>query len=155
MSIKIEGTRQLENRLNRAAAWSKEDAQKLRDIDARVAEVYNAALKANIKDSPVDIRVYRSQQLRQTIKKGTLRRSIKTFRRKSVTLAGPKTTFKRGRDKKTNRTDAWFAHIVEEGSGFGPGRNKGVFMRTQKATAGRMQKMREELLKREFERYMR
>lgn len=157
MSVKVDGMKELERKIMRLAQWSEKDAQKLREIDERVAEVYNVALRANIKDSPVDIRVYRSKQLRQTIKQGTLRRSIKTFRRrnKAITLAGPKTTGKRGGNKKVNRQDGWFASIVENGSGFGPGRNKGVFERTQKATGNRMKKLRNQLLQREFQKYMR
>lgn len=157
MNVKIDGMKELERKIMRLAQWSEKDAQKLRDIDERVAEVYNVALRANIKDSPIDIRVYRSKQLRQTIKQGTLRRSIKTFRRrnKAITLAGPKTTGKRGGNKKVNRQDGWFASIVENGSGFGPGRNKGVFERTQKATGNRMKKLRNRLLQQEFKRYMR
>jgi hypothetical protein len=157
MSVKVDGMKELERKIMRLAQWSEKDAQKLREIDERVAEVYNVALRANIKDSPVDIRVYRSKQLRQTIKQGTLRRSIKTFRRgnKRITLAGPKTTGKRGGNKKVNRQDGWFASIVENGSGFGPGRNKGVFERTQKATGNRMKKLRNQLLQREFQKYMR
>jgi hypothetical protein len=156
-SVKVDGMKELERKIMRLAQWSEKDAQKLRAIDERVAEVYNVALRANIKDSPVDVKVYRSQQLRQTIKPGTLRRSVKTFRRsnKRITLAGPKTTGKRGGNKKVNRQDGWFASIVENGSGFGPGRNRGVFERTQKATKGRMQKLRNRLLQREFQRYMR
>lgn len=156
-TIQVDGMKELERKIMRLAQWSEKDAQKLRAIDERVAEVYNVALRANIKDSPVDVKVYRSQQLRQTIKPGTLRRSVKTFRRrnKAITLAGPKTMGKRGGNKKVNRQDGWFASIVENGSGFGPGRNRGVFERTQKATKGRMQKLRNRLLQQEFKRYMR
>ena len=157
MSVKVDGMKELERKIMRLAQWSEKDANKLRAIDERVAEVYNVALRANIQDSPVDVKVYRSGELRQTIKTGTLRRSIKTFRRrnKAITLAGPKTTGRRGSNKKVNRQDGWFASIVENGSGFGPGRNKGVFERTQKATSNRMKKLRNRLLQQEFKRYMR
>jgi len=157
MSVKVYGMKELERKIQHLAKWSEKDANKLRAIDERVAEVYNVALRANIKDSPVDVKVYRSGELRQTIKPGTLRRSIKTFRRrnKAITLSGPKTTGKRGSNKKVNRQDGWFASIVENGSGFGPGRNKGVFERTQKATSNRMKKLRNRLLQQEFKRYMR
>jgi hypothetical protein len=157
MAVRVDGMKEFERKIERLAQWSEKDAQKLRAIDERVAEVYNIALRANIKDSPVDVKVYRSSELRQTIKPGTLRRSIKTFRRKNkaITLAGPKTTGRRGASKKTNRTDGWFASIVENGSGFGPSRSKGVFERTQKATSARMKKLRNRLLQQEFQRYMR
>ena len=169
MSVKVDGMKELERKIMRLAQWSEKDANKLRAIDERVAEVYNVALRANIKDAEGDIRVYnitgggpgrkkgRKGTIRQTIKSGTLRRSIKTFRRrnKAITLAGPKTTGRRGANKKVNRQDGWFASIVENGSGFGPGRNKGVFERTQKATSNRMKKLRNRLLQQEFKRYMR
>ena len=154
-AIKIDGRKELERKIERLAKWSEKDAQKLRAIDERVAEVYNVALRANIKDSPVDVKVYRSGELRQTIKPGTLRRSIKTFRRsnKAITLAGPKTS-RRGSRSKTNRQNGWFAAIVENGSGFGPSRSTGLFERTQKATRNRMQQLRNRLLRQEFERWM-
>ena len=59
-AIKIDGMKELERKIARLAKWSEKDAQKLRDIDERVAEVYNVALRANIKDSPVDVKVYLS-----------------------------------------------------------------------------------------------
>lgn len=151
-AIKIDGMKQLERKIKRLAKWSEKDAQKLRAIDERVADVYNVALRANIQDSPVDIKVYRSGEVRQTIKKGTLRRSIKTFRKRGVTYAGPKSTKSR---TKTNRQNGWFSAIVENGSGFGPSRSKGVFSRTQKATSNRMKQMRNRLLRQEFKSWMR
>jgi hypothetical protein len=151
-AIKIDGMKEVERKIALLAKWSEKDAQKLRAIDERVAEVYNVALRANIKDSPVDIKVYRGGAVRQTIKKGTLRRSIKTFRKRGTTYAGPKSTKSR---TKTNRQNGWFAAIVENGSGFGPSRSKGVFSRTQRATSNRMKQMRNRLLRQEFERFMR
>ena len=150
-AIKVHGMKKLERKIARLAKWSENDAQKLRDIDERVAEVYNVALRANIQDSPVDIKVYRSGEVRQTIKKGTLRRSIKTFRKRGNTYAGPKSTKSR---TKTNRQNGWFSAIVENGSGFGPARNKGLFTRTQKATSNRMKQLRNRLLRQEFKRWM-
>ena len=54
-----------------------------------------------------------------------------------------------------NKEVAWFSAIVENGSGFGPSRSKGVFTRTQKATSNRMKQMRNRLLRQEFKRWMR
>ena len=169
--IKIDGMKQLERRIERLAKWSEKDAQKLRAIDERVAEVYNVALRANIKDAKDDIYVYNKgtgpgrnqgskdgerKNVRTMTRPGTLRRSIKTFRRsnKAITLAGPKTS-RKGGSLKRNTQNGWFASIVENGSGFGPARNQGLFLRTQKATSNRMKKMRNRLLRQEFERYMR
>lgn len=168
-TVRVDGMKKLEAKIQRLAKWSVKDAEKLRAIDARVAEVYNVALRANIVDANQEITVYnttgggpgrkkgRKGTKRQVIKTGTLRRSIKTFQRsnKAITLAGPKTRGKRGARVKTNRQDGWFASIVENSSGFGPSRNKGVFLRTQRATQNRMVKLRNRLLQREYKRFMR
>ena len=169
-AIKIDGMKELERKIERLAKWSEKDAQKLRAIDERVAEVYNVALRANIKDAKEDIYVYEKgtgpgrnkgskdgerKNVRTMTRPGTLRRSIKTFRRsnKAITLAGPKTS-RRGGSLKRNRQNGWFASIVENGSGFGPSRSTGLFERTQKATRNRMQQLRNRLLRQEFERWM-
>lgn len=168
-AIKIDGMKELERKIERLAKWSEKDAQKLRAIDERVAEVYNVALRANIKDAKDDIYVYNKgtgpgrnkgskdgvRNARTMTRPGTLGRSIKTFRRsnKAITLAGPKTS-RRGGSLKRNRQNGWFASIVENGSGFGPARNKGLFTRTQKATSNRMQQLRNRLLRQEFKRWM-
>lgn len=169
-AIKIDGMKELERKIERLAKWSEKDAQKLRAIDERVAEVYNVALRANIKDAKDDIYVYNKgtgpgrnqgskdgerKNVRTMTRPGTLRRSIKTFRRsnKAITLAGPKTS-RKGGSLKRNRQNGWFASIVENGSGFGPARNQGLFSRTQKATRNRMQQLRNRLLRQEFERWM-
>ena len=146
--------KELERKIERLAKWSEKDAQKLRATDERVAEVYNVALRANIKDAKDDIYVYnkgtgpgrnqgskeyeRKNVLETLTRPGTLRRSIKTFRRsnKAITLAGPKTS-RKGGSFKVQQANGWFASIVENG-GFGPARNKGLFARTQKATSNRM-----------------
>lgn len=169
-AIKIDGMKELERKIERLAKWSEKDAQKLRAIDERVAEVYNVALRANIKDAKEDIYVYNKgtgpgrnqgskdgerKNVRTMTRTGTLRRSIKTFRRsnKAITLAGPKTS-RKGGSLKRNRQNGWFASIVENGSGFAPARNKGLFARTQKATSNRMKQLRNRLLRQEFERWM-
>lgn len=168
-TVKVDGMKELQAKIQRLAKWSIKDQDKLRAIDARVAEVYNVALRANIVDAEQDINVYdttgggpgrkrgKKGTIRQTIKTGTLRRSIKTFQRsnKAITLAGPKTRGKKGAKIKRNRQDGWFASIVENGSGFGASRNKGVFTRTQRATQKRMEALRNRLLKQEYERFMR
>ena len=56
-AIKVDGMKELERKIERLAKWSEKDAQKLRAIDERVAEVYNVALRANIKDAKDDIYV--------------------------------------------------------------------------------------------------
>lgn len=66
----------------------------------------------------------------QDIMPGTLKRSIKVIKPRdgSNIWLGPKSTatFKRGAFRQTNRTDAWFADIVDKGrERFGPGKNRG------------------------------
>jgi len=172
ITLDIKGQKELEKRIERAARWSVKDAERLKAINERVGKVYTTALLANIVDSDTDIKVYertgggpgrkvKDGNLRQTIKRGTLRRSIKVFQRRNkvITYAGPKSKGgRRGRSTKTNRQDGWFSAIVEQGAGFGRGsgsRNKGVFTRAQQATRGRMIVLRNKLLQKEFQRFMR
>ena len=66
----------------------------------------------------------------QDIMPGTLKRSIKVIKPRdgSNVWLGPKSTatFKRGAFRQTNRSDAWFSDIVEQGrERFGPGKNRG------------------------------
>lgn len=169
IKLDVKGQKELEKRIQRAARWSVKDAARLKAINERVGKVYTTALLANIQDSETDIKVYertgggpgrksKAGQLKQVIKRGTLRRSIKVFQRRNkvITYAGPKSKGgRRGRSTKTNRQDGWFSAIVDQGAGFGDGRNKGVFTRTQKATSQRMANLRNRLLQKEFQRFMR
>lgn len=167
-TVQIKGMSELQKKMENLAKWSEKDAVALKAINKRVGEVYNMALRANINDAQGDINVYnrtgggpgrKSGQkgtIRQTIKSGTLRRSLKVWnpRRDSIfTMAGPRTRNKR--DQKRNRVDGWFSVIVENGAGFGRARskNRGVFERAQQATSGRMDKLQETLLKQQFARY--
>lgn len=169
VTLDVKGQKELEKRIERAARWSVKDAARLKAINERVGKVYTTALLANVRDAETDIKVYertgggpgrksKAGQLKQIIKRGTLRRSIKVFQRRNkvITYAGPKSKGgKKGRTTKTTRSDGWFANIVDQGAGFGPGRNKGVFTRTQKATRQRMVNLRNRLLQKEFQRFMR
>ena len=169
IKLDVKGQKELEKRIERAARWSVKDAARLKAINERVGKVYTTALLANVRDAETDIKVYertgggfgrksKPGQLKQIIKRGTLRRSIKVFQRRNkvITYAGPKSKGgRKGRDTKTTRSDGWFANIVDQGAGFGPGRNKGVFTRTQKATRQRMVNLRNRLLQKEFQRFMR
>jgi len=171
IDLQIRGIKEVENKLNRLAAFSTKDAAQLKSINERVGKIYNTYLQANLRDADQDILVYQKTgkgtgrkpnhkgTVRQIIKRGALRRSLKVFQRryKAITYAGPKSRgLTKGKNTKTNRQDGWFASIVEQGAGFeGAGRNKGIFTRAQKATFSRMVNLRNRLLQREFERYMR
>ena len=165
--IEIQGISDFEKRVRHAAKWVLNDWQKLKAIDERVGQVYVKNLKANITDADQEIIVYNTTKkgpgrkanhkgtIKDVIKPGALRKSIKVFRRsvKWVTLAGPKRARKIGK-RKRNTQDGWFASIVEQGAGFGPSRSKGVFMRGKKATQQRMRNLQTRLLQAEFKRYM-
>lgn len=169
VTLDVKGQKELEKRILRAARWSVKDAARLKAINERVGKVYTTALLANVRDAETDIKVYertgggpgrksKAGQLKQIIKRGTLRRSIKVFQRRNkvITYAGPKSKGgRKGRTTKTTRSDGWFANIVDQGAGFGDGRNKGLFTRTQKATRQRMVNLRNRLLQKEFQRFMR
>ena len=171
IDLRVQGIQEVENKLNKLAAFGVKDAAQLKSINERVGKIYNRYLEANLKDAKTDILVYTKTgkgigrkkdhvgSVRQIIKRGTLRRSLKVFQRryKQITYAGPKSKgLTKGRKTKTNRQDGWFASIVEQGAGFeGGGRNKGIFTRAQKATFQRMVNMRNRLLQSEFQRYMR
>ena len=168
-TIRVDGLDAITNKMANIAKWSERDATALKAINKRVGEVYNNALRANIKDAKSDIKVYnrtgggpgrkagKTGTVRQVIKRGTLRRSIKVWqpRRASIfTLAGPRTRNKR--DIRTNRVDGWYSAIVENGAGFGgkkASRNAGLFIRTQMATQSRMNKLQQTLLRQQFARY--
>ena len=168
-TVQVKGMSELQKKMENIAKWSEKDSVALKAINKRVGEVYNMALRANINDAEGDIKVYnrtgggpgrkpgQTGTVRQIIKKGTLRRSIKVWhpRRDSIfTMAGPRTRNKR--DIRRNRVDGWFSAIVENGAGFGGGigsKNKGVFTRSQRATQGRMDKLQIMLLKKQFARY--
>ena len=166
-TIEIDGMRELEKRIRKAAKWVEKDAQKLRAIDERVANIFVVYAKANIKDANQDIIVYDTTNkgpgrkanhkgtIKDVIRPGALRKSIKVFRRsnKSITLAGPKRARKIGKSKR-NTQNGWFASIVDQGAGFGPSRSKGVFMRGKKATHQRMRNLQTRLLQAEFKSYM-
>ena len=171
IDLQVRGIQELENRLNRLSAFGVKDEAQLKSINERVGKIYNGYLQANLRDADKDILVYTKTgkgtgkkpnhqgQVRQIIKRGTLRRSLKVFQRryKQITYAGPKSKgLTKGRKTKVNRQDGWFASIVEQGAGFeGGGRNKGIFTRAQKATFSRMVNLRNRLLQKEFQRYMR
>ena len=101
-----------------------------------------------------------SGKVRIVVKRGQLRRSIGIFqpeKNSTKVIAGPLTNTI-GRRKTRKYSDGWFAHIVEGGDSFGVKKttpNTGVFDRSKRATQSRMEALRNRLLKREYEKYMR
>lgn len=158
-TVTVKGLDEALKKLERLAQWSEKDFANLVTINERVGEVYNASLKANIKDFDRDILVQRTNGTDILVKRGQLRRSIGVFQPQKdriKVLAGPKTNTI-GKRKTRKYADGWFAHIVEGGDSFGIKKrtqNTGVFERSQKATQQRMKKLQTQLLRKEYERFM-
>lgn len=158
-TVTVKGLDQAMKKLEKLALWSEKDFANLVTINERVGEVYNASLKANIKDFDRDILVQRTNGTDILVKRGQLRRSIGVFQPQKdriKVLAGPKTNTI-GKRKTRKYADGWFAHIVEGGDSFGIKKrtqNTGVFERSQKATQQRMVQLQTRLLRKEYERYM-
>jgi len=115
-------------------------AAKVRDLNIKAAKKGVASYKSAVNvGSKVRIRRKGPGSKRwegghkgpsQDIMPGTLKRSIKLIKPKDGTNVwiGPKsrTIFQKKGLKQTNRTDAWFAEIVNQGDErFGPGKNRG------------------------------
>lgn len=158
-TVTVKGLEQALKKLEKLALWSEKDFANLVTINERVGEVYNASLKANIKDFDRDILVQRTNGTDILVKRGQLRRSIGVFQPQKdriKVLAGPKTNTI-GKRKTRKYADGWFAHIVEGGDSFGIKKrtqNTGVFERSQKATQQRMVQLQTRLLRKEYERFM-
>jgi hypothetical protein len=170
-STTVVGLNEINKKLQALAMWSQRDHDNLVRINTQVAEIYANMLKSTIVDFKTDIEVYRRTgggpgrkkgqkgEKRQTIKKGTLRRSVKVWQPDKDRIqvwAGPRT--RRDTSKKVNRVDGWFAAIVEGGDYFGNksvADNTGVHEWSMKATRNRMQKLRNALLKVRYEKYLR
>ena len=159
-AVRVVGMDKVLRKLDRLAKWSEKDYNNLVAINERVGDVYNASLQANIKDFPRDILVQRRNKADILVKRGQLRRSVGSWqpdKRRITVLAGPRTNII-GRRKTRKYSDGWFAHIVEGGDSFGRKKttvNTGVFMQSKRATQSRMEALRNRLLKREYERFMR
>ena len=102
---------------------------KVRELNLKAAKAGVAAYKSAVQVGG-KVRVRRKSGPDQDIMPGTLKRSIKVIKPRdgSNVWLGPKSTatFKRGAFRQTNRTDAWFADIVDKGRNrFGPGKNRG------------------------------
>ena len=84
IDLQVRGIQELENKLNKLAAFGVKDAAQLKSINERVGKIYNGYLQANLKDADGDILVYTKTG------KGTGKKaSLSTFRRMS---SGNRTT---------------------------------------------------------------
>ena len=78
-TVTVKGLDEALKKLEKLALWSEKDFANLVTINERVGEVYNASLKANIKDFDRDIFVQRKSGTDILVKRGQLRRSIGVF----------------------------------------------------------------------------
>lgn len=159
MSIEVQGLKEFEQRLNKAANWSSEDKKNLRRINRDVAKMYVQTARANIKSFPRDIIVQRRGS-RLVVQRGQMKRSMGTWlpsRGGTWVVGGPRTNALGKRNARAN-SDGWFAHIVEGGDSFGRKKttvNTGVFKRSMRAVESGMRSMRDAKLGKQFESYMR
>lgn len=157
--IQVQGLKKVEKRVNKAASWNKDDKKNLRRINREVAKMYVKAAKSNIKSFPRDIIVQRNGS-RLVVQKGQMKRSMGTWlpeRGGTWIVGGPRTNALGKRNTREN-ADGWFAHIVEEGDSFGEKKttvNTNVFKKSMRAVESGMRSMRDNLLKKEFQRFMR
>jgi hypothetical protein len=159
MSINF-NIKEFEKHVTRAERWALLDKKELRKIHRKVSKTYVSALKGKIKNADKTITIKRKGS-KTVITPGTLRRSIGTWNSgpsSNVVLSGPRARFL-GRSV-SDRSDGWFAHIVEQGAlpkAFGgkrTGKYTGVFESTLKATEGRMKTQLAEELAARLQKFM-
>lgn len=157
--MQVQGLKEFEQRLNKAANWNKEDKKNLRRINRDVAKLYVKTAKSNIKSFPRDIIVQRNGS-RLVVQRGQMKRSMGTWmpgRGGTWIVGGPRTNAIGKRNARAN-ADGWFAHIVEGGDSFGRKKttvNTGVFKKSMRAVESGMRSMRDQRLRKEFQRFMR
>jgi hypothetical protein len=131
-------TRQVQKRFEGLMRAVK-DEQKQLAIHRKVAKVVKVTMRAEVRDSPVVVKVRRSGRdggkpgPSYDIEPGTLKRSVIAWKIRGETSmwVGPRAT---GR---LDRKDGWFAGIVEGGDQrFGAGPNKGAFFRSRQKANG-------------------
>jgi hypothetical protein len=109
-------------------------------IHRKVAKISRQAMRNEVKDSPVTVRLRSGKTKRSKlayrrddIEPGTLKRSIVAWkiRHETSMWVGPRA------NGKLDRKDGWFAGIVESGlQNYGPGRNKGAITRGKMKSQG-------------------
>jgi hypothetical protein len=164
-----QGVEQLINDTAKLAKLSGEKSSELRAINKKAASYGLTPYKSAIQRGKI-VRVRRSgpsssryeggkRGPSQDIMPGTLKRSIKVIQPASGTNVwlGPKSTatFKKKGLKQINRSDAWFADIVNQGrERYGAGRNrnfatKGI-QRAQRAILPQLKRMHKTFLLKHF-----
>lgn len=156
-------TRKMAKRIQRAVEMGQANKKDVQKAYRRVGAIYVATAKGMIKDADKDIQVQRGGRIGAFVERGTLRRSLGTWNAHKTfptILAGPRANYPM-KKKVKDHSDAWFAHMVEEGDFpevFG-GKNTGhpnykVMERAMKAAYPRMKMKLYQELRREFEKLM-
>jgi len=131
MEIQLVGLQELQKKMLKAATFCNKTDAKIKAIHRRVARASARRLKRKISQYDKDILIYRNGVVRETVPKGTYKRSITAWQPKEhkdshVFFIGSRTG-----SKVNQRKDGWFQLIVEQGKQHvqgGPNRNKGVLM---------------------------
>jgi hypothetical protein len=131
MNVELVGLKDLQKKMLKAATFCNKTDQKIKGIHRRVARASARRLKRKITQYDKDILVYSDGIVRQTVTKGTYKRSITAWQPKKhkdshVFFIGSRTG-----SKVNDRKDGWMQFIVEQGEQFikgGPNRNRGVLM---------------------------
>jgi len=153
--------KEFEQKVTKAQRWGLLDKKELRKVHRKVSQTYVSALRAKIGSANQTITMKRKGTT-TVITPGTLRRSIGTWNsgpNSNVVLSGPRARIM-GRSV-SNRSDGWFAQIVEEGllpkefGGNRTGKYTGVFEDTMKSTTSRMQNELRAALAARLQKYMR
>ena len=153
--------KEFEQKVTKAQRWGLLDKKDLRHIHRKVSQTYVSVLKDRIGEANQTITMKRKGTT-TVITPGTLRRSIGMWNsgpNSNVILSGPRTKMM-GRSV-SNRSDGWFAQIVEEGllpkefGGNRTGKYTGVFEDTMKSTTSRMQNELRAALAARLQKYMR
>lgn len=140
VDFEFEGLKELLDATQKLARLHPENTRKVRAINLAAAKKGLQPYKSAIKRG-ADVRVRRTgpsspryeggkRGPAQDIKSGTLWRSVRVIQPKNGTNVwiGPRSvgTFDKKGMKRTNRADAWFSEIVDQGrERYGRGRNKG------------------------------
>lgn len=148
------------NRVRYCARFGQKNAKELVAINKRVGKTYVKAAKSAISDSKEDVNIYRNGKIERTIKRGTLRRSMGTWKAKrgeSMVLAGPRSGQIHKSLAGSNR-DGWYQVMVEGGyagsSTSHNTKNKGVFQKTLSQTTSTMRQQQYAEYRKNFNRYM-
>tara|TARA_R100000773_G_C4168181_1_gene83028 strand:+ start:230 stop:706 length:477 start_codon:yes stop_codon:yes gene_type:complete len=153
MEAKLVGLEEIQKKMLKASTFCNRSDQKIKNIHRRVARASSRRLKRKITEYNRDILVYSDGVVRETVTKGTYKRSISAWQPKKhkanhVFFIGSRTG-----SKVNSRKDGWFQFIVEQGKQHiqgGPNRNRGVLVNHIKSDGPKVIAKTIDLYKKEF-----